>query len=80
MRPFEEKYHPDTMLANKAVHIFNDNAMTHFRDILQRKQKQHTLDTLFVKKSKKTIAEGEESTVSKRQKREKLQKENYPVL
>ena len=28
---FVEKYHPDTMLANRAVHIFNDNAMMHFR-------------------------------------------------
>ena len=30
-----EKYHPDTMLANMAVHIFNDNAMMHFRGNLQ---------------------------------------------
>ena len=31
---FVEKYHPDTMLANRAVHIFNDNAMMHFRKML----------------------------------------------
>ena len=32
---FEEKYHTDTILANNAVHFFNDNAMMHFRKILQ---------------------------------------------
>ena len=26
-----ENYHPDTMLSNRAVHILNDNSMTHFR-------------------------------------------------
>ena len=37
---FVEKYHLDTMLANRAVHIFNDNAI---RKILQHRQKQLTL-------------------------------------
>ena len=26
-----EKYHPDAMLSNRAVHILNDNSMMHFR-------------------------------------------------
>ena len=30
---FVEKHHMDTMLANMAVHIFNDNAMMQFRKI-----------------------------------------------
>ena len=36
--------HPDTMLANMAVQIFNDNAMMHVMIILQHRQKQLTLD------------------------------------
>ena len=31
---FVEKYHPETMLANRAVHIINDTAMMHIRKIL----------------------------------------------
>ena len=34
---FVLKFHSDTMLANKAVHIFNDNSMIHFGKILQRR-------------------------------------------
>ena len=37
---------------NKAVHIFNDNAMVHFRKILQRRQWQLTLDKFLAKKAK----------------------------
>ena len=65
-----EKYHPDTMLANMAVHIINDNAMMHLRKILQRRQKQPTLDKLLAKKARKASAEEEESTASKKQRRE----------
>ena len=66
---FVEKYHPDTMLSN-------DNAMKHIRTIL--KQKQLTLDKFFDKKARKAIAKKEKSTASKRQRRDKNQKENYP--
>ena len=52
---FEEKYHPDTMLSNRAVHIFNDNAMMHFRNILQCRQKQLTLDKFLVKRLGKQL-------------------------
>ena len=38
------------MLVNRAVHISNDNAMMHFRKILQRRQKQLTLGKFFVKR------------------------------
>ena len=34
MQLFVKKYHPDTMLANGTVHIFNDNAMMYFSKIL----------------------------------------------
>ena len=67
MQLFLEKYHPETMFANRAVHIFNDNAMMHFRNILQRRQKQPTLDKFLVKRARKATAEEEESTASKRQ-------------
>ena len=52
----------------------------HFRESLQRRQKQHTLDKFLVRKAKKTIAGGEESTASKRQKREKNPKGKLPSL
>ena len=48
---FVEKYHPDTMLANMAVQMFNDNAMMLFRKILQRRQKQLALDKYLAKKA-----------------------------
>ena len=44
------KYHPDTMIANRAVRIFNDKAMMHFRKILQHGHKQLTLDKFLVKR------------------------------
>ena len=74
MQLFVEKYHPDTVLANRAVHIFNDNAMMHFWKILQHRQKQLTLDKFLGKKARKVTAEEEESTASKRQRREKRQR------
>ena len=77
---FVEKYHPDTVLANRPVHIFNDNAMMHFRKILQCRQKQLTLDKFLVKKARKATAEEEESTASKRQRMGKTPKGQYPVL
>ena len=46
---FVEKY-LDTIIANRAVHIFNDNAMMHFRKILQCRQKQLTLDKFLIKR------------------------------
>ena len=64
------RYHQDTMLSNRAVHIFNDNAVMHFRKILQRNEKQLTLDKFLVRKARKSTAEEEESTLSKRQRRD----------
>ena len=53
------------MLANRAVYIFNENAMMHFKKILQYRQKQLTLVMFFAKKARKATAEVEESTASK---------------
>ena len=77
---FVKKYYPDTILANRAVHIFNDNAMMQFRKILPCRQTQLTLEKFLVKEDMKTTSEEEESTVSKRQRREKRQKESYPAF
>ena len=74
---FVEKYHLGKMLANRAVHIFNDNAMMHFRKIMQRRQKQLALDKFLAKKARKATAEEEESTASNRQRNKKCQRENY---
>ena len=68
-----KKYHPDTMSTNKAVHIFNDNAIMPLK-IVHRRQKQLTLDKLLVKDDRKATAEEEESTASKRQRRGKTTK------
>ena len=67
---FVEKYHPDTMLTNRAVYKFNDNAMMQCKEIWQRRQKQLTLDKFLVNKARKAKAEEEVSTASKRQRRE----------
>ena len=39
-----EEYHPDTVLSNRAVHIFIHDAIMHFRKILQCRQKKIILD------------------------------------
>ena len=66
MQLFVEKYRPDNMLGNRAVHIFNGNAIIHFNKILQCRQRQLTLDKFLAKKARKATAEEEESTASKR--------------
>ena len=58
------KYHPDNMIASSVVHIFNDNAMMHIRKIMQRRQKQLTLNMFLAKKARKATAEEEQSTGS----------------
>ena len=62
------------MLANRAVHIPNDNAMIHFRKIEQRGQNQHTLDKFMAKQARKATAEEEESTGSKTEKENNTKK------
>ena len=71
MQLFFEKYLPDTMLANRAMHIYEDNAIIHFRKDLQHGQKQLTLNHFLTKKARKATAEDEESSASKRQRSEK---------
>ncbi|XP_036212432.1 tigger transposable element-derived protein 1-like isoform X2 [Myotis myotis] len=40
MQSFIEKYHPDKEVAHRAINLFNDNAVLHFRQMLKRRQKQ----------------------------------------
>jgi predicted component of type VI protein secretion system len=37
---FVEKRHPNKAVALRAMNIFSDNAMSHFREILKRRQEQ----------------------------------------
>ena len=77
---FAEKCHPDAILTTRPVHIFNDNAMMHFRNILLCRQKQLTHDKFLVKKARKATTEEEESTASKRQRREETQSRELASL
>ena len=63
-------HHPDTVLTNQAVNIFNDKAMSHFRKIQQWRQKQVTLDRFLVKRKRKATAKKEVSTELRRWKGE----------
>ena len=37
LQVFAENYHPDTVVANCAVNVFNDSVMAHFKKIVQRR-------------------------------------------
>ena len=73
LRELVEQYHPDTVVSNRAVNIFNDNVMSHFRKVLQRRQRQQTLDRFLMKR--KTP---EERQQEKRQRREKTPEQELP--
>nr|XP_033807654.1 tigger transposable element-derived protein 1-like [Geotrypetes seraphini] len=49
-----EKHHPNKAVAMRAMNLFNDNAMSHFREILKRKQKQLSLDRFLAKLTQKS--------------------------
>ncbi|KAJ7303174.1 hypothetical protein JRQ81_012107 [Phrynocephalus forsythii] len=50
---FVEKHHPNKAVALRAMKVSNNNAMSHFRKILERSQKQLTLDRSLVKVAQK---------------------------
>jgi hypothetical protein len=54
---FVEKYHPNKAVAVRVMNIFNDSAMSHFREILKRRQKQQSLDRFLVKVARKGSSE-----------------------
>jgi hypothetical protein len=47
---FVEKNHPDREKANCCIHLLNDNVMSYYRTVLNKKQKQTTLDQFLVPK------------------------------
>ena len=48
-----EKHHVNKAVAVQAMNLFNDNAMSHFQEILKRRQKQVSLDRFLVKFAQK---------------------------
>ncbi|XP_048366890.1 tigger transposable element-derived protein 1-like isoform X1 [Sphaerodactylus townsendi] len=46
---FVEKNHPDKAVAGRVCNSFNDNVLSHFRQILKRRQKQTSLDSFLVR-------------------------------
>ena len=44
-----ENHHPNTAVAVRVMDLFNDDAMSHFCEILKRRQKQTSPDRLLVK-------------------------------
>ena len=79
LQAFVEKYYPNTVVANRAVNIFNDNVMSHFRKIVQKRKKQLTMDRFLIKEKRKATAHSY-SPPKKRERREKTLKESYPAL
>jgi hypothetical protein len=57
VKNFVEKRHPNKAVAVRATNILNDNAMSHFREILKRRQKQQSLDGFLVKVARKDSSE-----------------------
>ena len=39
VQAFVEKSHPDTVVVNRAVHLFNENVLSYFHKVLQKKIK-----------------------------------------
>ena len=66
---FVEKHHPNKAVAVRAMNIFNDNAMSHFREILKRRQKQQSLDRFLVKVARKDSSEptGDSDSITAKQ-------------
>ena len=74
---FVERYHPNKAVAGRCINIFNDNAMSHFRNILKRKQKQILSDKVLVRQ--KPSESEAESSGAKRQKREREETPERPL-
>ena len=50
-----ELYHPDKAASSRAVYMFNDVVISHFRKVLKRRQKQVTLDRFFTKRKEQPV-------------------------
>ena len=69
VQKFVEKHHPNKAVAVRAMNIFNDNAMSHFREILKRREKQQSLDRFLVKVAQKDSSEptGDSDSITAKQ-------------
>nr|XP_053647227.1 tigger transposable element-derived protein 1-like isoform X3 [Cherax quadricarinatus] len=65
---FVEKHLLDKAVAGRACNMVNDKVMSHFRQILMRRQKQTSLDRFFVRQGSSDSQAG--PSASKRQRRE----------
>ena len=52
---FVELYHPDKATSSRAVYMFNDIVISHFRKVVKRRQKQVTLDRFFTKRNEEPV-------------------------
>ncbi|GBN32809.1 hypothetical protein AVEN_175137-1 [Araneus ventricosus] len=50
-----EKHHPNKAVAVRASNLFYDNAVSHFGQLLKRRQKQMSLDSFLLKKISKLV-------------------------
>jgi hypothetical protein len=66
---FVEKHQPNKTVAVRAMNIFNGSAMSHFREILKRRQKQQSLDRFLVKVARKDSSEstGDNDSITAKQ-------------
>ncbi|KAK4324160.1 hypothetical protein Pmani_005163 [Petrolisthes manimaculis] len=62
---FVEKEHPEKLSTGRALALFDDTCLTHFRNILKRRQKQTSLDKFLVKRRPRQSEESEESVAKK---------------
>ena len=53
MQNFVEKHHVNKAVAVRAMNLFDDNAMSHFHEIHNSRQKQVSLDRFLVKVAQK---------------------------
>ncbi|KAF2366173.1 DDE superfamily endonuclease domain [Trinorchestia longiramus] len=53
LQAFVEKTLPNNVVGNRTINLFNDNIMSHYRKILQKRQRQQTLDKSFPSTSKR---------------------------
>ncbi|KAM3922863.1 tigger transposable element-derived protein 1-like [Leptodactylus fuscus] len=77
---FVEQHHPDKVVANRAVNIFNDNVMSTFRKILQRRKKQQTIDKFFRKEIRQATAEQDSDSPQQKRQRTETPKEQLPSV
>ena len=72
VQSFVERYHPNKAVASRTINIFNDNAMSHFRNILKRNQK-HISSNKNLVRQKPSESEAE-SSGAKRERKENPRK------